>query len=360
MPAIALTDLGNMFGMMEFIQTCKKTDQTKPIVGCEVYLAPHGMGELTNGKWGDNPHRLVLLTENYEGYKNLLKIVSLSYLKGYYRQKPRVDLEVIDKYKRGLIALSAGTTGEIARNIVYEGVTEAIQCTQKYLDVFSKKNFYLEIQNHYLPIEQKIVKGKKEISKRLGVELVATNDVHYVELDDAYTNEILHGIGDKATIHMEKGDKKWQRKCLPATNYYLRSATEMIELFKDTPEAIKNTLVIAERCDLKLPKVVPHMPLIEIPGKLDENTYLRQLCIEGLKHRRCPDTEEYSQRLDYELRVIKEMGFPSYFLIVADLVQNAKKKNILVGPGTWISRRLFGILFPFYHQFRPYQVRLII
>ena len=329
---MALTDLGNMFGIMEFVRTCRAA-KIKAIVGCEVYLAPNKVDNASNlSDLGNSPHQLVLLAKNYEGYKNLIKIVSQGYLQGY-SEFPRVDLDIISKYKTGLIAFSSGLNGEITRTMAQKNLVEAEHCTKKYLDVFGRDNFYLEIQNHHLPIEKKIIEISKKIAKNLGVGLVATNEVYHVKHSDAYANEILQAIANKATIDMEKGEGKGYRKALPSTEFYYRSEVEMIELFKEIPEAIENTLHIANQCDLKFPKVYPHMPLIEVSEGMNENSYLRQECLAGLKKRDLFKEEKYLKRLDFELEVIKKMGFPGYFLIVADLIQNAKKNSILVGPG---------------------------
>ena len=332
MPAMALTDLGNMFGTMEFVKTCEMVG-IKPVVGCEVYLAPRGIDNSTDhSNLSENPHQLVLLAKNYEGYKNLMKIVSKGYLRGYLKV-PRVDLNIISNHKQGLIALSAGLNGEITNTIVKKGLTEAQQCVKKYLDIFGPSNFYLEVQNHQLPIERKIIDVSKKIAKNLKIGLVATNEVHYLNPDDAYANEILQAITNKATIDMKKGEGKGERKALLSHGFHYRSETEMIELFKDIPEAIENTILITDQCDLKFPQVHPHMPIVNVPMGMDENFYLKQECLEGLKEKGLSNEKTYLKRLNYELEVIKKMGFPAYFLIVADLIQNAKKNSILVGPG---------------------------
>jgi len=370
MTHIALTDHGNMFGMMEFLAACKETinekgdhekrkNPVKPIPGCEVYVSP---GSRHDKKGTENENRyyhLVLLAANRQGYLNLVKLCSFAYTEGFY-YRPRIDEELLAKYHDGLIALSACVSGEIPRLIQAQKTDEALEKARYYRDLFGSDgngnpNFYLEIQDHGIPADK--LRGslsQKEINnavigiaRQTGIPLVATNDVHYLNKEDAIAHDILLCIGTAQTRSDEKRKKKYF-----GDNFYLKSGDEMAALFSEYPEAIANTLRIAERCVLDIPKIKTEdlpkfLPDFEIPeGYENADDYLRYLALEGLGRRYAKEKlafpenlangkpwEDIKNRAEFELDTIIQMGFTGYFLIVADFINWAKGHGIPVGPG---------------------------
>ena len=351
MKALALTDHGNMFGAMEFLAACGKTS-VKPIIGCEVYVSPGSRFE-TKGSENDNwYYHLVLLAANREGYLNLMKLCSFAYTEGFY-YRPRVDDELLAQYRGGLIALSGCVSGEIPSLIQAGKLKEAEEKACYYRDLFGSDengnpNFYLEIQDHGIPAEE--LKGslsQREISKalaalagRTGIPLAATNDVHYLEKEDAEAHDILLCIGTGKL----KSDVK--RKKYFEDHYYLKTGDEMAALFPEYPQAIANTVLIAERCTENIPKVktedLPkYLPDFDIPeGYKDADDYIRNLTMEGIARRYAKDKnsggkswEDVQKRAEFELDTIIKMGFTGYFLIVADFINWAKERGIPVGPG---------------------------
>ncbi|MCX7982066.1 MAG: DNA polymerase III subunit alpha [Syntrophales bacterium] len=333
MPAVALSDHGNMFGAIEFYQQAFKHG-IKPIIGCELYVAPRRLDEKNTGQGiGESSRHLCVLAKNVKGYKNLMKLTTAGYLKGFY-YRPRVDKELLREHHEGLIAMSACLHGEIPAFLLDGNLDGAIRAAEEYRDIFGRENFYLELMENGLP-EQKIVnEGLKNISERLGIPLVATNDCHYLRREDAEAHDVLLCIQTGKTV--EDRDRLRFR----TDQFYFRSPEEMKALFRDTPEAIVHTVEIAERCNLMLEFgqiYLPHYPVEE--GKsVDEE--LASLAWSGLRERlsqmgNLTDVEKgkYEERLKHELVTIKSMGFSGYFLIVADFINYARRRNIPVGPG---------------------------
>ncbi|MCX7724203.1 MAG: DNA polymerase III subunit alpha [Thermodesulfovibrio sp.] len=330
MPAVAITDHGNLFGVVEFFKKATQAE-IKPIVGCEVYVAPQSRFDRTKinkdpGMPEEASFHLTLLVENEEGYRNLTRLVTLSYLEGFY-YKPRIDMELLSSHHKGLIALSGCLKGEIPYNIVYKNIERAENTAKILKDIFGE-NFFLEVQSNSLPEQTIANKGLIEISKKLDIPIVATNDCHYLHRSDAKAHEILLCIQTGKTIKDEK------RLKFQTDEFYFKSPEEMYLAFKETPEAIKNTLEISERCNFKLKLGEYKLPKYNVPYGYTEEEYLRKIAHEGLKERFKGNVpEDYIKRLEEELKVITEMGFASYFLIVWDFINYARKRNIPVGPG---------------------------
>ena len=325
MKSLAITDHGVMYGVIDFYKAAKEVG-IKPILGCEVYVAPGSRFDKQPGESESRYYHLVLLAENNTGYKNLMKIVSRGFTEGFY-YKPRVDYEVLEQFHEGIIALSACLAGEVQRYLA-RGMYEAgCEAAKRYEGIFGKGNFFLELQDHGIP-EQKYVNPQLiRMSQELGIDLVCTNDVHYTYAQDADAHDILLCIqtGKKVTDE--------NRMRYDGGQYYLKSPEEMAELFTYAPQALENTCKIAERCNVEIEFGVTKVPHFEVPQGFDSWTYLNHLCNEGMK-RRYPDAdEEKKKRLEYELSVIHKMGYVDYFLIVWDYINYAKTHGIAVGPG---------------------------
>ena len=324
MDSLAITDHGNMFGAIDFYLEAQKAG-IKPIIGCEFYIAPGSRLEKSGGI-EDAANHLILLARNEEGYHNLMKLVSLSYLEGFY-YRPRIDKEVLTQHASGLIGSSACLKGEIPCLLLQKRFNDALKAADFYQSILGKDNFYLEIQGNSIP-EQKIVNtGLKKISKELAIPLVATNDVHYPTKDRAAAHEALLCIQTQTTLD----DPKHMR--FQTEEFYFTSPAEMKELFSDCPEALKNTLEIAARCNLELDFKQMHLPKFSPPDGKDKEVFLLELCEKGLIEKNLKNDPEVQKRLDHELKIIKHMGFISYFLIVWDFISYAKSQNIPVGPG---------------------------
>jgi DNA polymerase-3 subunit alpha len=334
MPAVAITDHGNMFGAIDFYQQAYKHG-VKPIIGCELYVAPN---KLTDRVAGETSKHLIVLVKNTQGYKNLMKLTTASYLKGFY-YRPRVDKELLKECHEGLIASSACLHGEIADLIMQGNMEGAKKAAATYRDIFGEGNFYLEIMENGIP-EQKIANaGLIEISKELSIPLVATNDCHYLERDHAEAHDVLLCIQTGKTI------KDTDRMHLSTDQFYFRSPEEMHQLFSLTPEALSSTVSIAEKCNFSLETGKFYLPNFEIKNPEESlNEYLDRKAREGLeklfpiilkdqKESESEIKEKYEKRLNEELAIIKSMGFAGYFLIVSDFVKHAKHNNIPVGPG---------------------------
>ncbi len=324
--AVAITDHGAMFGVVDFYKECKKAG-VKPIIGCEMYVAPRTL-EDKSYPLDSEPYHLVLLVKNEEGYKNLCKLVTESYLRGFYR-KPRTDTESLRKRKDGLIALSACMSGIIAKRILREDITGAKQTAKEFKDIFGD-DFYIELQRNGVDMQTKVNSVLVSISRELDIPLVATNDVHYINKEDSEVQELLMAISTAS--EMGKSDF-----VMPTKEFYLKSTEEMASLFPDKPEALSNTVKIAEKCSFDFDFTHFHLPRFNVPdGRTSEN-YLRLLAENGLKKRikdnNITDADEYRTRLDYELGVIHSMGFDDYFLVVWDFVNYARRRSIPVGPG---------------------------
>ena len=332
MDSAAITDHGVMYGVIDFYKACKAED-INPILGCEVYVAPNSRfdKELTGGE--DRYYHLVLLAENNKGYENLMKIVSRGFTEGYY-YKPRVDMELLQEYHEGIIALSACLAGEVQRYIQKGLVDEAKKAALKYQDCFGKGNYFLELQDHGLP-EQKLVNTTLlQMSRELDIPMVVTNDVHYTYADDVKPHDILlclqtgKKLSDEDRMRYEGGQ------------YYVKSEEEMKGLFPYAWEAVENTQRIADRCHVEIEFGVTKLPKFDVPEGYNSWTYLNKLCYDGLKERYGDENapagetgQTLKERLDYELNVIQTMGYVDYFLIVWDFINYAKQNGIMVGPG---------------------------
>ena len=331
-PAVAITDHGTMYGVIEFYQKCKKAG-IKPIIGVETYLAPKSRFDKLNRSDAKNYH-LILLAKNEVGYKNLIKLISAAHLEGYY-YKPRIDWELLQQYHEGLIASTACLGGEISQYILAGDLVGAKKRILEYNELFGQDNFYLEIMDHpELDGQARVNKALIAFSKELGIPLVATNDIHYLKKEDAEAQDILLCLQNKKKITDTD-----RMSMIGHGDYSMRSNAEMIEAFKDTPEAIANTLKIADMCNLEIDLGQIQLPYFDVPKGYDGNSYLRYKCEEGLKLR-YPDlksgTDEEKtilDRMNYELSVVEKMGWPDYFLIVADFVNWAKDNDVVVGPG---------------------------
>ena len=324
MPAIAITDHGVMYGAAPFYQKAVAKG-IKPIIGCEVYMAQRTRYD-RNAQQDSSPHHLVLLAENIQGYRNLLKLVSLAYLEGFY-YRPRVDWELLEKYNEGIIALSACLSGEIPRCLLQADQERAKKTALRFKEIFGKENFFIELQDQNIPEQKKLNQELVLLSKELDIPLVATNDLHYTKKEDAKTHDIL------LCIQTGKTTNDSDRMRFPTEEFYLKSADEMHQLFSQWPEALENTVKIAERCDVKLEAEEMHLPHYELPEGYDAGAYLKKLCYDRLEMRYPDPTREIIERLEKELDVITSMGYPSYFLIVWDFIEFARRQKIPVGPG---------------------------
>lgn len=324
MPALAITDHGSMFGVVDFYKTCRQAG-IKPILGCEVYVAPRGMTDRVP-KIDDHLYHLVLLAENQTGYQNLLKLVSLGYTEGFY-YKPRVDKDTLNRYSKGLIALSACLAGEVADRILAGEPARARQAAAQYREIFGRENFYLELQNHGFADQQTVNRELLKINGEMGIPLVATNDVHYVGQGDAGIQDVLLCIQTGRTIH-DQGRMKFQ-----SAELYLKDYREMYLLFGEIPQVLSRTTEIARRCQVELAFGRYHLPDYQVPAGCTVSGYLTDLCDRGAVRRYGHCTGVVQERLNYELSVIHQMGFEAYFLIVWDFIKFARERGIPVGPG---------------------------
>ena len=356
MDSLAITDHGVMYGVINFYKACKDAG-IKPILGCEVYVAPGSRFDKEAGTGDDKYYHLVLLAENNKGYDNLMKIVSAGFTEGFY-YKPRVDYDVLERYSEGIIALSACLAGEVQKYLSRGMYEMAVEAAKRYEKIFGKGNFFLELQDHGLPDQKYVNPQLVRMSGELGIELVCTNDSHYIMADDAEAHDILLCIQTGKKVSDEN------RMRYTGGQYYLKSPEEMAELFPYALQALENTHKIADRCNVDIEFGVTKLPKFQVPEGYTSWTYLNYLCFDGLK-KRYPDKtmdvdmekilehaskldvedrkqvaitpvedhEDLCQRLDYELSVIHSMGFVDYFLIVWDYVNFAKVHDCAVGPG---------------------------
>lgn len=325
MTSLAITDHGNMYGAVDFYRECKK-HSIKPIIGCEVYVAPRTRFDKDKIQDKEYSH-LVLLVKNEIGYKNLIKMVSLAYTEGFYF-KPRIDHDLLEKYSDGLICLSACLAGEIPQYLLRKDYEGAKREALWYADIFGTGNYYLELQDHGLPEQAVVLDGLKRLSAETKIPLVATNDVHYVQKEDAEIQQVLiciatnHVIGDDTGLEFH------------SDNFYLKSEEEMRALFADVPQAIDNTQLIAEKCNFDFEFGNTKLPYFETPDHMDHFEFFRMKCYEGLSQRYGANVpQSYIDRLEYELETVNKMGYTDYYLIVQDFVAFAKSKGIPVGPG---------------------------
>lgn len=332
MDSVAITDHGTMFGVVEFYSKAKDA-QIKPIIGCECYVAPRTLNDKTPLDKEGTSH-LLLLAQNQEGYQNLCKLATVAQLDGFY-YKPRIDKELLKSHTRGLIALSACLHGEVASNLVHGRMERAEEAAIFYQNLFGENNFFLEVQNNGIDIQEKVNKGLLDISRRLSIPLVATNDCHYLDKDDVRAHDVLLCIQTGKVVHDDK------RMKFRTDQLYFKSKDEMCDYFKDYPGAIENTVEIANRCHVEFDFKTYHFPKFETPPEETPDSLFEKETLEGFDRimakirRKKPDVDEsnYKKRLDYEVSVIKTMGFSGYFLIVADFIRYAKNNKIPVGPG---------------------------
>ena len=325
MDALAITDHGAMYGVIEFYKTCK-ANGIKPIIGCEVYVAPGSRFDREVVKGENRYYHLVLLAKNNEGYHNLCKIVTRGYTEGYY-YKPRVDMEVLEKYHEGIIALSACLAGEVATDLRQEQYEKAKEAALRHLKIFGEGNYYLEMQDHGIPDQRTVNMGVMRLSKETGIPMVVTNDSHYINKEDWEAHDILLCIQTGKTVNDE------DRMRYEEGQFYLKSPEEMEALFPYAKEALENTNKIADMCNVEIVFGERKLPKYDVPEGYDSFSYLTMLCEEGAKKRYPEVTDEVKNRLHYELDMIKQMGFVDYFLIVWDFVNYAKSHDIPVGPG---------------------------
>ncbi|QOR35658.1 DNA polymerase III subunit alpha [Clostridium sp. 'deep sea'] len=338
MPAIAITDHGNMHGYVDFYKACKAAD-IKPIIGCEVYVAPGSRFIKKSRKKNDNsetyggPAHLVLLAENNTGYKNIMKLCSLGYTEGFY-YKPRVDHEILEKYSEGIIVLSACLGGEIPRALMSKKYDEAKKVALWYQNVFGKNNYFLEIQDHGIAAQKDVNEGLYKLSVETGIPLVATNDTHYIEKEDSLFHDLLLCIQTKRSIFEPSRDENPSgRMKFPSDEFWFKDYDDMAKLFPNHLEALDITEKIAERCNVEIEFGNYHLPKFPCPEGYNEQTYLRQLVNEGLKQRYPEITQEVLDRVETEFAVIEKKGFSGYFLIVWDFINWSRNNGIRVGPG---------------------------
>lgn len=322
--SLAITDHGVMYGAVEFYDEALKRG-IRPIIGCEVYTAPGSRHSRTYGVDSEYGH-LVLLCQNHIGYKNLMTLVSYAFTEGYY-YKPRVDMELLRQYSEGLIALSGCLKGDVSACLVSGNYELAKKKALEYSSVFGEGNFYLEIQDHGISEEQIVREGMKRLSRETGLPLAATNDIHYVNREDSLIQDVVTCI--QTGKRMDDPD----RLKFFGSEFYMKSPEEMYALFADVPEAVENTGIIADRCNLQMDFDTLHLPRIEIDSELSHYDYLKKLCMEGARKKYDTVDDEILKRIDYELGVIDSMGYTDYFLIVWDFIKFAKDSGIPVGPG---------------------------
>ena len=325
MDSAAITDHGVMYGVIDFYRAAKAAG-INPVLGCEVYVAPGSRFDREAGSGEDRYYHLVLLAENDQGYSNLMKIVSKGFVEGFY-YKPRVDLELLEEYHEGIIALSACLAGEVARFLTRGMYEEAKKAALRYQNIFGKGNFFLEMQDHGIPEQQTVNQQLMRMHYETGIELVATNDVHYTFADDADPHDVL--------LCLQTGKKLTDedRMRYEGGQYYVKSPEEMAQLFPYALEALENTHKIAQRCHVEIEFGVTKLPKYDVPEGYTAWDYLNELCRKGLEERYQPVTEELRERLDYELSTIRNMGYVDYFLIVWDFIKYARDNDIMVGPG---------------------------
>ncbi len=322
MTSLAITDHGVMYGVVEFFKQAKKAG-IKPILGFEAYVSPRKMTEKDPQK-DKNQYHLVLLAENQEGWKNIIKLCSAGFVDGYY-YKPRIDHDILREHSRGIIALSACLAGEVQSYLLDDNYEEAEKTAVMYKEIFGENNFFLEMQDHGMKEQQSVNESLLRLSRETGIKLVATNDVHYINKEDAYFHDVL------LCIQMQKITTDEDRMKFPSDEFYLKSYEEMAELFPE--EALRNTADIAERCNVELDFNTVHLPEFKIPDNYTRTGYFREICQNGLKDRYNNITDEIQKRLDYEIGVIEQMGYVDYFLIVWDFIKHARDNDIMVGPG---------------------------
>ena len=322
--ACALTDHGVMYGVIDFYRACKAKG-IHPVIGCEVYVAPHSRFDRSyvNGEWHSH---LILLCENMTGYRNLIHMVSLGFSEGFY-MKPRIDMDLLRQHSEGLICLSACLAGAIPRALAEGDVDGAYELCEQFLEIFDRDHFYLEVQDHGIAVQQKVNSGLYQLASELNLGLVATNDAHYLTRKDARIQDVL------MSIQMGKTVDDPTRMKFETEEFYIKDADEMAALFPEHPEALENTVKIAERCQVEFEFGKYHLPEFDVPDGYSALEYLQKLCDEGFAVRYPKDDGTVRARLQYEIDMIARMGFVDYFLIVSDFIGYAKRQGIPVGPG---------------------------
>ncbi|MGH7245612.1 MAG: DNA polymerase III subunit alpha, partial [Candidatus Levyibacteriota bacterium] len=327
MKALSITDHGNMYGTIYFYKACIE-EGIKPIIGAEIYITPRSRLGREAGV-DSNYNHLILLAKNQQGYKNLMKIISISHLEGYY-YKPRADVELLKQYHEGLICLSACVNGFISEPLLNNQQEEAEKRAKTLMDIFGEEHFYLEMQKHIHVPPQEVLNPKLiSLSEKMGIPLVATNDNHYVKNTDAEAQEILLCIQTQTTIDTENR----KMSMIDSPDFYMKSPDEMTGLFVQTPEAVSNTVKIADMCDVEITLGKWIMPLFQGPEGISLADHMRKLVNEGIRRRYQTVTKEIEERIEYELSIILKKGYETYILIVADFVNWAKSNGITVGPG---------------------------
>ena len=327
--AIAITDHGVMYGVIDFYRASKEAG-IKPIIGCEVYVAPRAMTD-KEGSSDREPAHLVLLCKNETGYKNLIYLVSRAFIDGFYG-KPRIDLDILKKHSAGLIGLSACLAGTIPRLILRGEINEAKEYALKLSEIFGEENFFLEIQDHGIEEQKEVNREIIRISEETGIPLVATNDAHYISRDDAYMQDVL------MCVQMNKSLSDPNRMKFATDEFYIKSEEEMLSLFPSHPEALENTLKIADMCNLEFEFGKHHLPQYDTPSEFSSSLeYLTKLVNDGF-NKRYPDApQNYRERMNYELDMIFKMGYVDYFLIVWDFINWGKRKGIIYAKEIFIT-----------------------
>ncbi|MBP1592557.1 MAG: DNA polymerase III subunit alpha, partial [Oscillospiraceae bacterium] len=322
--AVAVTDHGVMYGTVDFYSEAKKAG-IKPVIGCEVYVAPRSRFDKVHNI-DSKPYHLVLLCENNTGYHNLIKLVSESFITGFYN-KPRVDTDLIEKYHEGLICLSACLAGEVASELTSGNYENARKTALRYRDIFGKDNYFLEVQDHGIPEQKKIIPLLARLSSETGIPLVATNDVHYISKEDAEMQKVMLCIQTGSTVD----DPSME---FPTDEFYMKSEDEMLRLFKNMPEAVSITSEIADRCNVEIEFGLASLPEYPMENGKDRTEFFKELCKKGLheKYGENP-AKEITERMEYEISVISKMGYIDYYLIVWDFIDYARRNGIPVGPG---------------------------
>ncbi len=325
MDSVALTDHGTLAGCLEFYKTAIEND-IRPILGCEIYMASGSRHEKKLTEFEDKSSHLTVIAKNNNGFNNLINIVSIGYLEGFY-YKPRVDMDVLHKFNEDLIVLSGCINSEFSKHIIDGNIDKAKRTIDNLLNIFTKDNFFIEVQYHDLKEDKKLLSESLKIAKDMNVKIVATNDCHYTNAENYYAYDCLLCI---------KNSRKLQdtdRLKLEPNEFYIKTADQMYQLFKDNPDALQNSYEISRMCDIKFDFSVKRIPQYKIENGKDSHTYLVELCYEGLQKRVKNVTDKYRKRIEHELNIVRQLGFSDYFLIVADIVKFAKSKGISVGPG---------------------------
>ncbi len=339
MPSMAITDHGNLFGAVQFYSIARKKG-LKPIIGCEIYVAKESRHKKSGG--GDQSNHLVLLAEDQTGYRNLSKLVSYGYLEGFY-YKPRIDKDLLSQHSKGLLALSACLKGGVPQKLLMKQFDAALQEAGELTEIFGQGNFFLELQDHGLPGQLQVNPDLIEISRKTGIPLICTNDCHYLTREDSVAHDVLLCIGTGKTV------QDTDRMRYGSDQFYFKSPSEMGKLWGHVPEALLNTVRVAERCNLRI-EISESLPPFEVPPGFTSDTYFEKVVQEGFETRRPHleamarqgllknPMEAYHERLDFEIAMIKMMKFSSYFLIVWDLIKHARDDCIPVGPGPGLGR----------------------